>query len=154
MHACACVCMFVCVCVCVFVCVYMRVYVCVYVCMYLQTDLIALPPIIANRVLKRQPLNILYVKKHLLSRHQSSTSIPPPLSHTYNASVQCTQRSGHHLEEPLSIKAFTNQQTESMRRGEESCLSPSPSDTNSAQHSHTLGKREEHNDTPELSESS
>ena len=38
-----------------------------------------IPPIIANRVLKRQPLNIVYVRKHLTQRQrelQSSLSLP------------------------------------------------------------------------------
>lgn len=55
-----------------------------HLCVSLQTDLIALPPIFANRVLKRQPLNIYYLKCHLMNSHQqSSSSLPPSLPHQH-----------------------------------------------------------------------
>lgn len=55
----------------------------------LQTDLIALPPIVANRVLRRQPMNVHYLKQHLESNHkqqqqQSSSSSPPPHPHGHS----------------------------------------------------------------------
>ena len=45
-------------------------------------DLVDFPPVIANRVLKRQPLNIVYVRKHLALRkrlREDSSPLPHPL---------------------------------------------------------------------------
>ena len=75
--------------------------------MCVQTDLKELPPIIANRVLKRQPLNAFYIKDHLTRLHQqqqsATDSLPLPLPQSLDHSC-----SGRHHEEPLSINAFTN----------------------------------------------
>lgn len=103
-------------CACECMCMYIFMYVHV-VYIHTQTDLIALPPIVANRVLKRQPMNILYLKNHLMSVHQSPTLPLPPLPHTEDVVTEHQHsHSGCHFEEPLSIRAFTNERTESMKR--------------------------------------
>jgi hypothetical protein len=105
-----------------------------------HTDLVALPPIIANRVLRRQPLNLHYLKSHLmgLSQHQQqpllspTTSLPLPLSHSSDHHHTHTQ-SSRHFEEALPISAFT--QRLSGRRGREREESKNQSDGQKMQNS-------------------
>ena len=44
-------------------------------------DLVDFPPIVANRVLKRQPLNIVFVRKHLVQRQREQQYLDSLLSH-------------------------------------------------------------------------
>jgi hypothetical protein len=89
----------------------------------LQTDLKELPPIIANRMLKRQPLNAYYVKSHLMKLHLqgeqlSATSyLPLPAPRSREDSQKSYSYSGRHFEEQLSVRAFTTRQTEIVNRG-------------------------------------
>ena len=69
-----------------------------------QVDLVELPPVIANRVLKRQPLNVFYLKKHLM--RQARVAMPAPLPILSPALDEFSNESGRHFEEGLSIRAF------------------------------------------------
>lgn len=84
---------------------------------HLQVDLIGLPPIIANRVLRRQPLNVFYVRKHLMKR-QRTQSVPVPTPFPSAVDDDFTGQSGRHFEEPLPITAFTEDQTGGQRTSE------------------------------------
>ena len=89
----------------------------------LQTDLKELPPIIANRVLKRQPLNAYYVKSHLMKLHlqeeqlSATFYLPLPIPQSHEDSQKSYSYSGRHFEEQLSVRAFTSRQTEIVNRG-------------------------------------
>ena len=73
--------------------------------------MIALPPIISNRVLRRQPLNIYYLKRHLMERRKLCTI---PHSPAVLQPVECRaepldiSHSGKHFEQPLPINSFTS----------------------------------------------
>ena len=105
-----------------------------------------LPPIIANRVLKRQPLNILYLKNHLMSYSQPSANIPPTFTHTNSAERHQEQSfSGRHFEEPLPIRPFTKEQTENMKReGGQGLLSCDQSGDQQSHTSNGTGETSEH----------
>ena len=65
-------------------------------------DLVDFPPVIANRVLKRQPLNIVYVRKHLALRRrlrEDSSPLPHPLP---------PEDDEAQFEDALPVSAFTN----------------------------------------------
>ena len=111
--------------------------VCVCVCVCVQTDLKALPPIIANRVLKRQPMNILYLKNHLMSQHRQTPAIIPPLPYTEDPTkYHHHHQQSHHCEEPLSI---TNERMERGKVRSHEIRPSSPSrDNHSIHHTHTL----------------
>ena len=68
-----------------------------------------LPPVIANRALKRQPLNIAYVKKHLMKRQQEE-SVAVPTPSPSRVDDDAPDQSGRHFEEPLPLDAFTEDQ--------------------------------------------
>ncbi|CAI8034064.1 hypothetical protein GBAR_LOCUS19214 [Geodia barretti] len=88
-----------------------------------HTDLKELPPIIANRVLKRQPLNAYYVKSHLMKLHlqeeqlSATFYLPLPIPQSHEDSQKSYSYSGRHFEEQLSVRAFTSRQTEIVNRG-------------------------------------
>ena len=103
---CVCVCVRVCVCVYVCVCVCVCVRVCVCVCVLcvcvcvimcsissIQLDLKKLPPLIVNRVLRRQPLAIHYINQKLSSPAKYFTcSIPSSIDSVSNLSSLSTDQ--------------------------------------------------------------
>ena len=145
-------------------CLTLRINLCVCVCS--QTDLMELPPIISNRVLKRQPMNIFYLKRELMQlshQHQQQLSTRP-LSQSQRETCQSKSYSGRHFEDPLSISVFTSRPRVNLREGREK--DSEGTDHNSSQscwhstkpsiHSEedTLTASEEHQRTLELTESS
>ena len=69
-----------------------------------------MPPVVSNRVLKRQPLNIYYLRKHLLESQRPSiltTSTIPESQYTQEQSSPM-DHSGSHFEQPLPINSFTS----------------------------------------------
>ena len=78
-------------------------------CVHPQVDLVGLPPIIANRVLKRQPLNILYIKRHLMARQQQQQQDSVSLLPRTRTSTEQDSDHERKFEEPLPIKDFTNE---------------------------------------------
>ena len=75
-------------------------------------DLVDIPPIIGNRVLKRQPLNILYVSKYLAQRQreiQRSLSLSPSTSEK-GEKGEGEEGGGFdptHFEDALPVRVFT-----------------------------------------------
>ena len=121
----------------------------------LQTDLKELPPIIANRVLKRQPLNAHYLKSHLMQLHYqeqqlsatSSLPLPLPIPRSRGDSQNSRSYSGRHFEEQLSVSAFTRQHV--VREGRET--PPQQNDSQSCWRSakainHSDGEEEDNKD--------
>jgi hypothetical protein len=76
-------------------------------------DLVDIPAIIGNRVLKRQPLNILYVSKHLAQRQreiQRSLSLSPSTSEKEEKG-EGEEGGGFeptHFEDALPVRVFTH----------------------------------------------
>ena len=75
-----------------------------------QLDLKGLPPLIANRVLKRYPLSVHYLRQHLMQRHARQN--PPRTLSTPRSLFRRNSLglSGRHYEEPLPVKLFTGKQ--------------------------------------------
>ena len=82
-------------------------------------DLVGPPPIIANRALRRQPLNILHVSKHLklrqkqtqlqrLAHPSTDTSTDPSDPFTDPSTDTSHQQQSDHrqFEDPLPVMAF------------------------------------------------
>lgn len=70
-----------------------------------------MPPIIANRALRRQPLNIYYLKRHLLEKKKLcaiplAPAVLQPVDH--RAEPLDISHSGRHFEQPLPINSFTS----------------------------------------------
>ena len=73
-----------------------------------------MPPIVSNRALKRQPLNIYYLRKHLLqskpsiprNRNLSESSHRPVHTQTLSSSTTSLDISGRHFEQPLPVNSF------------------------------------------------
>lgn len=107
----------------------------------IQVDLIGMPPVVSNRVLKRQPLNIYYLRKHLLeSPHQripQRSAIISDSERTTSLTVQNVSQdiSGRHFEEELPVNSFTSGTLQT--RLERHCLSL---ETESVQEDFNTGK--------------
>ena len=111
------------------VCPYNTVYTCLYkqpvvyynhstIHILYKIDLIGMPPVVSNRALKRQPLNIYYLRKHLLEsklRINRSTTL---FGSQYTSEEQTSPLnvSGRHFEEPLPINSFTSANAVHTRR--------------------------------------
>ena len=87
----------------------------------MQIDLIGMPPVVSNRVLKRQPLNIYYLRRHLVelrqNSHCASGSLPAGPQHQTRepmaeSSPLDVANSGRHFEQPLPVSSFTTSNVE------------------------------------------
>lgn len=72
----------------------------------LKVDLMGMPPVVSNHALKRQPLNIYYLRKHLMESKVERSDV------TY---------SGRHFEQPLSINSFTGHNYEQFATAKNAC---------------------------------
>ena len=70
-----------------------------------------MPPVVSNRVLKRQPLNIYYLRKHIMESQKPTTST---LSESQYAQEQCSpvDHNGRYFEQPLPVNSFTSSRFE------------------------------------------
>lgn len=68
-----------------------------------------LPPLIANRVLKRYPMSVHYLRQHLMQR-RARQNPSHTLSMQSSIFLSSIAMSGRHYEEPLSVKLFTGKQ--------------------------------------------
>lgn len=77
-------------------------------------DLVDFPSIVANRVLKRLPLNIVFVRKHLVQRQREQQYLDSLLSHPLSPSDKEEQEGegegeaqSRQFEDALPVGSFT-----------------------------------------------
>ena len=117
-----------------------------------------MPPVVSNRVLKRQPLNIYYLHKHLLESRKPSILSTSTLSESQYTQEQCSpvDHNGRYFEQPLPVNSFTSSSFERFSTAECEHMRQEREHSSSSSLRNTSGKmdtsRIDHHITSEVEE--
>ena len=87
--------------------------------LFVQADFSNLPPVITNRVLRRQPLCIHYVRQHLMNKVARNSDIHTGMNQSSDS--HCHNWSERLYEDPLPVVAFTSRRQTPSISHEEKC---------------------------------